>query len=353
MKLKKLMSEPEYRKLPHISYSKLSSLDKSPLSLKGNNIKMTDPLIYGSAVDVLIFDGREEFDKKFTTITCSKPQYKLLTLIESLFEETKNSLKLGEEINNDINTYEKRLLKLARIIKFGGENWGDEAILRNAKKGAEYFKALVETYKEKKLILSPQQYEYIINSVNTLKTHPFTKKYFDEKQEGIDIYFQFPIVWSYQEKDIEVHCKSLLDILIIDHNQKLIKPVDLKTSGKSIYSFPSSFIEWKYYLQASFYTDAVKYLKEQYEQIKDYEVDLFKFVVISSKNPIKPLVFQIDYYTYIAGKYGGILSKEHNYCKGYLRLVKELKWHIDNNKYLYPKEIYDEDGLILLNVFEK
>lgn len=352
MSLERLMSEPEYRALPHISYSKLSGLDNNPASLLSSGMDMTDPLIYGSAVDTLVFDGREEFDKKFTTITCRKPGYKALPIIEGLLKEVEDSLKLGDEVDPDISAYDSKLLEMGRAAEYGGANWGDDAILRNLKKeGEEYFETLVKS--RGKLILSPEQYEYCINSVHTLQTHEFTKDYFNTSKEGVDVYFQFPIVWEYTTaQGTMIHCKSLLDILIIDHNEKIIKPIDLKTTGKSVLSFSHSFVEWKYYLQAAFYTEAVRYLSDKlYPELSDYKIDLFKFVVISSKNPLKPLAFQITEETLLAGQKGGVIKGTDVEVKGYEQLIVDMQWHYDTNNFQYPKHIYDSQGLLKLDIF--
>ena len=41
-----------------------------------------------------------------------------------------------------------------------------------------------------------------------------------------------------------VECKGELDLVFIDHDEKTIIPIDVKTIGTNVYSFPYNF--WKY-----------------------------------------------------------------------------------------------------------
>lgn len=350
-KIKKEMTEPEYRAQPCVSYSALSSLDSNPGNLKAGPMEMTEPLIYGSAVDCLAFDGMEEFKKKFATITVQKPNWSGIKLFNAIYEELQATLDITETLSNNLADYPDTLLRVARSENYGGDNWRDETIVNKLIKSyGNYYKALIDV--DDKLLLDPQQYEYVVNSVQTLYTHDFTRDYFLPK-DGQEVFYQFPIIWEYKSDDRTIHCKSLLDIMLIDHNEKKIYPIDLKTTGKSVLAFPKSFIEWKYYLQASFYTDAVIYLRDKiYPELSDYSVELFKFVVISSKNPMKPLSFQITPENLKAGKFGGILKNSEEYKKGYLELIDDMNWHIDNDKYQYPKEVYDNNGLMTLDNFK-
>jgi len=352
-RIKRNFNEPEYRQLKCISYSQLSNLDSYPESLiQTKPMEMTEPLIYGSAVDCLAFDGREVFDKKFTVISQEKPSWMLEKVLKGVIDEifiTHNEL-LGIPISEDLSKYSDIILKVAKSVEYG-KGWKPETIIRKTIEGCgELYKNTIKN--RDKLALSPQQYEYVENSVTTLFTHEFTAEFFTA-DEGQDIYYQLPIIWDYFDKELNktIHCKSLLDILLIDHNTKTIYPIDLKTTGKSIYSFNKSFIEWRYFLQASFYSDAVKHLcNVQYPELADYNIALFKFVVISSKNPRKPLAFQITNGVLDAGKFGTVNPNNHKIKqRGYLELVRDMQWHINNQKFDYPKEIYDKKGMVILD----
>lgn len=351
IKLKKELTEPEYRLLPELSYSKLSGLIYNPVSLKYGDIKMTDALIHGSAVDTWVFDGKDVFDSKFKLMSVDKPAWNQIKLYEAIYSEIENNLGIDEEISSDLNDYNDLILRVSRLNNYG-DGWHDPTVIRKVKENyQDYHKQNVES---KNLIpLSNDQYENIKNNVNALKESEFTKQYFNGSTEDWDIYYQFPIIWEYFDKvlNMTIHCKSLLDILIIDNKNKKIYPIDLKTTGKEVEKFPDSFIYWNYYIQSSFYTDAVKYLKNQYPELFDYSIEMFKFIVISSKDyTTKPLIFKTNYIDYKVGKFGGKVRNTNEKIRGYIELVRDMNWHIENDKYQYSRDIYENNGQLELNI---
>ena len=351
-RLERLMTEPEYRALPHISYSALAGVDKSPANLL-KTMEMTESMIYGSAVDVLAFDGEDEFNNKFALMDYKAPSDKVQAIVNSIYEDSQSwgeSFLLQDAVDDLLSdTIDDKILKFAKQHEYGTGGkyvWKDETIIRKVKEeGNEYFKFL--KHSEGKMMLDASMNERARNSVNTLYTHDFTQHYFNE-YSGIEIYPQFPIVWKYGGKD----CKSLLDILKIDHNKKKIYPIDLKTSFDDVMYFPYNYIKWRYYIQAAFYTKAVQYFKMTVPELFNYTVEPFKFIVISSQNPYKPLVYNTTLADLYNGEYGGKLQNG-NEIRGFKQLIIDMEWHKEKELYQYPKEVYDKNGHLELNVWEK
>ena len=344
----KEMTEPEYRKLPYLSYSLLAGVDKSPANINRDNFEMTSSLIYGSAVDVLAFDGKEEFKKKFAVLDHNAPSDAVKKIVDEVFERNESREKTGfllTEINSlDSPLLDNEIYEVARGQDYGAANWKKETIIGKVRKeGTKYFDFLSEN--KGKLMLDGFMYEKARNSVKTLYEHEFTRSYMNP-EDGVEIFFQFPIIWSYKGFD----CKSLLDIFIIDHNKQMIKPVDLKTSFDDVMYFPVNYIKWKYYIQAAFYSRAVSYLKLKHPQLLNYAVDYFKFIVISSNNPIKPLVYTTTDQDLEYGEYGGTLRNGQE-VKGFDQLIDDYRWHIENGKYQYPREVYEKNGELEFKVW--
>jgi hypothetical protein len=86
--------------------------------------------------------------------------------------------------------------------------------------------------------------------------------------------------------DFEV--RGMLDLVIIDHFNKTIYPIDLKTSSTPEWEFFRSFIKWRYDIQARLYWQILKYNIDQHSEFKDYEVADFTFIVIN-KETLTPL----------------------------------------------------------------
>tara|TARA_R110000822_G_scaffold178776_5_gene318702 strand:- start:315 stop:1346 length:1032 start_codon:yes stop_codon:yes gene_type:complete len=342
MELVKLMSEPEYRQVNAISYSMLSGVDKTPASLI-NTEKFSSPaLTYGSAVDTYVFDGEEEFKKKFTVNTGESPSWKVEQIMTDIIKSitTQKGALAGE-----LDEYETLILATALAHEYG-KGWKPETITRKIldEGGRDMFNFMRDNVG--KQILSTDQYENVLNSANTLFTHDFSRKWItaDENQE---IHYQFPILWNWKGKP----CKSLFDIIKIDHKEKVIYPIDLKTTGDHVLGFASSFVKWKYYLQASFYTEALKYFKLENEELFDYRVDIFRFLIISSGDPRKPLVYETTENDLFVGKNGGSLRYNSNEVRGFDKIIEDMEWHMGNQLYDYPRNVYESDGILTLDVF--
>src|SRR5690606_40380902 len=98
---------------------------------------------------------------------------------------------------------------------------------------------LVKT--EGKTLLTSEEYNIVKNKGEQVRNCTHTREYFNseyQNSEEKEYHYQFPIVFRCGKRE----CKGLLDLLVIDHKNKTIQIVDLKTTGKSNLSFPKSFI---------------------------------------------------------------------------------------------------------------
>lgn len=237
MALERLMTEPEYREVNAISYSMLSGVSKTPASLISTFKLDTPSLTYGSAVDTLCFDGEEVFKEKFCINVGVSPS----TIVEKIVRDVMKAIEEANgELIGSLDDYDTMILDVAKANEYG-KGWKDETIIRKIKDegGRDLFSFTQENSGKK--ILDSFQYENVLNSRNTLYTHPFSKQWFNA-EEGEELLFQFPVLFTYKGKP----CKSLFDIIKIDHNNKVIYPVDLKTSYDHVLGFPYNFIKWKY-----------------------------------------------------------------------------------------------------------
>jgi len=159
----------------------------------------------------------------------------------------------------------------------------------------------------------------------SLMRNPYTAAYLTPLYGQTEILFQVPIYYSYElETDklnfsvedtlgrVEMKCKGLLDGIIINHETKTIQPFDLKTTGRSVYSFPGDIL-WKgYYLQASSYHTAVDKLQKgeavttsEVSFPKDYALaDTFDFVVAEKTKSNPARIFPLTPEQLEKGLYG-------------------------------------------------
>jgi len=256
----------EYRKKEAINYSSLSALAVSPQNyIARDDIGNIPAFRKGSAVDCLLTTP-DDFHIEFYVMSLKKaPSDMMVKYVEKLFETEDHGKAYLE------SGYKLKPEKVKE--KYEAE-------------GREYYEGLKDA--RGKTILSYEEYEQIQRAVNAVKDGEFTKQYFEKPIEGMDILYQYPIYWETKGQA----CKSLLDIIVIDHKNKNIFPIDLKTTGKSVLNFRSAFMKWKYYLQASFYTDAVTFWKNNESDLIDYTVENFKFLVVETIGMNPPMLFK-------------------------------------------------------------
>ena len=129
----------------------------------------------------------------------------------------------------------------------------------------------------------------------------------------------------------------MFDILKVNHKEKTIRPIDLKTSGKPEEQFEKSFLEWNYWIQGSSYPTILSeaLLKDDY--FKDFYLLPFQFVVIN-KNNLTPLIWSV-------GDYGGLQSEiKEKLGVTYLSLLQDANWHLQNGKFDYSRKSYENNG---------
>ena len=149
-------------------------------------------------------------------------------------------------------------------------------------------------------VKSAEEYLTVRNIVASIKNHKFTKEYFRKAGSELEIVYQLPIFFNHKTLD----CKALLDMVIFNHSDKTIQPIDIKTTSGRTVHFPTSFRKYRYDIQAAWYTLALEYYKNNNIFYSDYKVLPFKFIVESTTDIGRPLVFTCSKEALYAGRYG-------------------------------------------------
>lgn len=130
------------------------------------------------------------------------------------------------------------------------------------------------------LLITKADKELADSIVNSFRTHEHTKDIFNTRHN-----YQVPIVWYHKD----IMCKGLIDMLYIDHKNKIIIPRDIKTSGSSTIKFKESIQRFRYDIQAAWYIMGLKALYPK------YEIKNFQFLVESTKWQGCPLIYELDH----------------------------------------------------------
>lgn len=148
--------------------------------------------------------------------------------------------------------------------------------------------------------------------------------------EWLEIYNEFEILWQYPKLNLD--CKSALDRLVINHQDKVIELIDIKTTS-NLSDFKSSFDDYKYYRQLAFYWLAVGYwLKSKGIDYTEYKCNT-KIIAIQIKDLVECKVFEIS-----EGHLNVGLTEIES-------VMSKLHWHFTNDKWDHSKDYYDNNGL--------
>ncbi len=317
----------EYREKEAINYSSLSALATSPQAyIARDDMEEIPAFRKGSAVDCLLTTPDEFYSEFYVMESDKTPSPAMLKYIEELYKT---------------DSHEKAYIASGYKLK-------PEAIQAKFEtEGKAYYQGLKDA--RGKTLLGFEEYGQVQNAVRQVKEGEFTAKYFQPvTSKDYQILYQFPIYW-----EVEGHaCKSLLDLLVLDHVTKTIVPIDLKTTGKSALNFRSAFMKWKYYLQAAFYSEAVNFWKNNDTDYVDYTIKNFKFIVVETMGNNPPVIYETTNNDLDVGTNSGYDS-HGNYIKGFVELINDLNYHDKNGCWDFPKEIYTNNGVAILDTMAK
>lgn len=333
-----------------VSYSRLSKLASSPkaykLSLEEDDT--SSGLTLGSLVDTLLTEP-EKLREKYWIMTAKKPE-------SPMMQAFINALMNGADTPT-------AYLNSGYNIKY-------EAVLKKFENEGKVYYNLLLAAKGRELI----DFETYISAnkiVNDLKTNIFTRKYF-EPREGVEILYQVPVIWDFVGSKlpsiyspITIRAKSLIDITYIDHNEKIIQPIDIKTGAEG---FMKAWWKYRYYIQGAMYYNALKYILPD----DKYRVLNTKFIYADTNGFNSPIIYKMtedDLYVGTHGYRPKTLKSYGQSCscgsrdnhptntevdykyKGYIRLASEFIWHKENDKWDYSYDVYQSEGVVEIDSF--
>ncbi len=176
-----------------------------------------------------------------------------------------------------------------------------------------------------KTVLTTQTYYEVIQTVNALLDGPM-RKYLQPKSEGGNIEFLYQQKFTTTIDGLEV--KMMADLLIVNHEKKMIIPIDLKTTGMPEYYFPHKYLDNRYDIQAKLYWHILRNVLNKDDYFKDFTLLDFRFIVVN-KDKLTPLMFvdkecSYDDDTVITFKSGRVLT-----LRNPITIGKELKHYLD------------------------
>lgn len=327
------MIEAEYRKLDAVSYSFLKDLSTvgPKVIVETKDKKQTSGLTLGNLVDSMMtnpkYDWRDDYviSKYSLDLSGEDAVSRLVCYLNdnpAAGRDEDNILTIAEGLGLLANIKDRNK-KLARLMN-------------------DKYKSLLETLdllNNGKFIILEEDFNMAMQMVETLQTHEFTSDIFNPKGK-MDVMYQTAIVFKING----ILCKSLLDIILIDHENKKIYPKDLKSGAEE--SFLKNFSRYKYYLQAAMYTIALKDFVQQ-NNLQEYEIMPFEFIYINRYNPYLPQLYTMSR-DYIDDYIVGFKNKYGEWEKGIFSLIEDYKWYIKNNVYDMMRSLKENHGKTIL-----
>lgn len=313
--------ESVYRTDPALSYSRLAQFFRQgPKALISTEKIDTPALRFGSCVDTIL-TAPEEFEDKFYVADIDKFSDTFRVMTEAIYSNYPDLESISDVPN------------LLEYIGDWQPRWGEKAKIDAVVKGcSDYYTVL--KYSKGMTVISPQEFQEAQQCVQTLFTHPFTYKIF-ECDEDEEIFYQLKFKENISSINVKMRC--MFDILKVNHKQKTIRPIDLKTTGSPEEKFEKSFLDWCYWIQGSSYPTILSESLIKDDYFKDFSLLPFQFLVINKSN-LTPLLWEMD----LEETYEFTIT---NYGLNWVNLLQDADWHLQNGKFDYSRKSYENNGV--------
>ena len=326
------ISIPYYEDLTRISNSNIGwFLNKGPAFL---HKMLTDPppeeknstLERGTMIHEYILQP-EEFQKDYVVWDKSRPS--------SAQQE-----KFCQELANSLEIEPNKALLSAYRNAYSTSGKTEEKMLSEASKIASTLKEYIDFLKsdDKRKMISLWDAKMLSTIKHNIESHKLALNIINGEGVGHTDH-EFHINWTYYIKMADgIECKSLLDGLTLDFENKKATIYDLKTTQK-LWHFEDSVEMYDYCRQLCYYMQAVTwYLK--YELKEDPNDWIFEYYIIGidTTGSYDIRVFKIDSDAVNARK------------ETIMNALKDIHWHQQNNKWDHSRAYYEGDGSETLNL---
>lgn len=328
------ISIPYYEDLNRISNSNIGwFLKKGPRYLKemldGKEGLKASFLDKGTMIHEYILQP-EEFWKDYIILDFAVPKVKQQKDLLEFYANAKRVDPLASEDDILLMSYNSAYSNNKSIDKR----------IQEAKELVELYQNYIEYFRNKdsKKVISFADLNMLKAIKKNMEEHKKANELLFNYPETFEVHNEFHINWEYPNASSlgDLPCKSLLDRVMIDHTNKKIILVDIKTTA-DVYNFKHSVEEFDYCRQLAYYWLAIHwYFKNELKlNIEEYEYETY-IVAVQSHDGYEVRVF----------KFNSKAIEERLVTIDYA--IKRIAWHKNNNLWDHMKEYYDEDGAELL-----
>lgn len=319
------LSIPYYEDNSRISNSAIGwFLNKGPAyfhaKLSGTvEDETTSAMARGTAIHMFLLQP-EEFKTNYLVWSLPKPKSKQQ---EQFCTELANTVEI-EPNKAILSAYKK-------AYRTSGKT--DENILSEATQLAKELKDYIEYLRNPdRTLISMYEYQRLQTIKANVDKHKLAKKLLYPTQG--EVHHEFHINWECHG----LKCKSLLDSVHFNFEEKICTLMDIKTTTK-LWHFEDSINQYDYTRQLEFYTMAlIWYLEnERNEDPTEWRFDWYIIAIDTiDNNEVRVFKFFNDQ----------VIPKSLLI----LHAIDNIKWHIDNNLWEHTRVYYESDGAETLNL---
>lgn len=338
-------SEKEYRSLQIDSSSSLKefSLDRRKYYKKyvlNENVqeeKDSKASIVGKLTETLLFE-KDKFDDRFYMSSIAKaPTGLMLEFVEALYRRSR-------EATDDSGQITKEFSEIAeQAYKDSGFKIKLEAVLGKfiGSDSEIYYKEIREIRAKGLTVITADDITNAEKTVEELKSNEFTAHILNLVSSK-----WYTVLTQHQIEDYKIDglpMKSMMDWVVIDHQEKTIQVYDLKCTWSVEGFYEEYYLYRRAYIQAYSYKEACMELKSR-ESLDHYTVLEPKFIVCDSINYYNPLIYALSSDD-IEDAYNGFEYKGRKY-PGVKDIVKDLLWAREHDKWNISRTNFLNDGIV-------
>lgn len=297
-----------------------------------DKVVTTPSMEFGSLFDSMITRGRKTLDN-YTVMDFSVPpaEKNVLDVLAANCTCTQfHDISMGEVI--------------ATADKVGYQpKWKADTRYSHISEYAKYYDVVMSGKK----IVSKADWDDAVEMYKVFRNDEYLKKLFGTKDtDDVEYIYQAQFKTTFVVNGDEVEVKMMADLIVVNHSEKTIQIVDLKTSAMPAYDFSQNFIKYRYDLEAEIYTDVVEKIANE-NGYGDYEVLPFLFTDISrvDKVPVTYTYDPVGGFVYRKGE------KVYEY-KGWKELLAEIL-HYEEENARVPSYITTDGPNDLIEILER
>lgn len=276
------LPEQAYHDYDAWSYSIISKYAKdgfSALATLHDKVEPTPSMEFGSLFDSMITRGKKTLDDyAVVDVTVPDAEKKALDYISTATNDKFDDLT--KEFIYD------------RCQECGYQpRWRMDTTYDHLKPYSSYY----DTLKSGKKIVSRKDWEDAFEMFQNFRADPYLKELFGTKNsDDIEYIYQSQFCEEYVlPSGKTVFVKVMPDLIVINHKNRTIQLVDLKTSSVPGWNFKENFLKFRYDLQAHVYSDIIALVINKIPEYSDYTILPYIFTDISRSDKI-PVSYVYD-----------------------------------------------------------